>query len=223
MKSVELKKIAWFLDKELRIRDIDDCSRNGLQVEGAEKVRRVALAVDACGAAYRAAADENCQMIIAHHGLIWDGLPYITGNVFRQLKFLFDCGISLYAAHLPLDLHPKYGNNARIAAMLGVRSLKPFGDYKGVMIGCEGVLPAAADIRALSGRLEKAFGGKNVLLPFGKPEIRRVGVVSGRAGEILAEAIEKKLDCFITGEPKHEHYHLAKEARINVIYCGHYY
>jgi hypothetical protein len=92
MKSVELKKIAWFLDKELRIRDIDDCSRNGLQVEGAEKVRRVALAVDACGAAYRAAADENCQMIIAHHGLIWDGLPYITGNVFRQLKFLFDAG-----------------------------------------------------------------------------------------------------------------------------------
>jgi putative NIF3 family GTP cyclohydrolase 1 type 2 len=54
-------------------------------------------------------------------------------------------------------------------------------------------------------------------------EIRRVGVVSGRAGEILAEAIEKKLDCFITGEPKHEHYHMAKEARINVIYCGHYH
>jgi dinuclear metal center YbgI/SA1388 family protein len=208
-KTVPRDTIIKYLDKELRTSEIQDLSRNGLQVEGNERVRRVALAVDACGAAYRAAADEDCQMIIVHHGMIWGGLPSITGNVSRQLRFLFDRGISLYAAHLPLDLHPKHGNNARIADLLGMRSRKRFGGYKGV--------------RALSGHLEKALGGKNVVLPFGRPAIRRVGVVSGRASDILAEAAEKNLDCFITGEPKHEHYHLAEEARINVIYCGHYH
>jgi dinuclear metal center YbgI/SA1388 family protein len=222
-KSVELKKMVGFLDKELRIREINDHSCNGLQVEGTKKIRRVGLAVDGCGEAYAAAADNNCQMVIAHHGMIWGGLPNIAGSVYRQVRLLFDRGISLYAAHLPLDLHPKYGNNARIAALLGMRSRKPFGDYKGVMIGYEGSLPAAASLRQLSSILEKALGGKNVLLPFGKQKIRSVGVVSGRAGDILAEAIGKELDCFITGEPNHEHYHLAKEAGINVIYCGHYH
>jgi dinuclear metal center YbgI/SA1388 family protein len=222
-KSVKRGKLTGFLDKELRIKEIEDLSRNGLQVEGAEEVRRVGLAVDACEAAYAEAARRGCQMIIAHHGMIWGGLPYITGGVSRQIRFLFDRGINLYVAHLPLDLHPKYGNNAQIAGMLGLRSRKPFGNYKGIMIGYEGALPADADINKLSGRLEKALGGKNVVLPFGKKKIRRVGIVSGRANDILAEAIDKELDCFITGEPKHEHYHAAKEAGINVIYCGHYY
>lgn len=222
-KPIDRETLVNFLDKELKIHKINDLSRNGLQVQGAEKVRRVALAVDACVEAYRAAADAKCQMIIAHHGMIWGGLPCIKESVYRQVKFLLDRGINLYAAHLPLDLHPKYGNNARIAGMLGIRSQKTFGDYKGIMIGYEGVLPAAVGVHELSVRLERALGGKNVLLPFGKKKIRRVGIVSGRAGDILAEAVAKRLDCFVTGEPKHEHYHLAKEAGINVIYCGHYY
>lgn len=222
-KAISRDAIIKFLDRELRIQEIEDLSRNGLQVEGTEEVRRVGLAVDACTEAFGAAADNGCQMIIAHHGMIWGGLPYITGNVCRQIRFLFDRGISLYAAHLPLDLHPKWGNNARIADSIGLRSRKPFGDYKGTMVGYEGVLPAPVGIKALSLRLEKALGGSNVVLPFGKKEIRSVGIMSGRATETLAEAIERRLDCFVTGEPRHEHHHMAKEARINAIYCGHYY
>jgi dinuclear metal center YbgI/SA1388 family protein len=223
VKSIEREKLVQFLDTELKIRSIQDLSRNGLQVEGTERIVRVGLAVDACEEAYEAAAHENCQMIIVHHGMIWGGLPYITKNIYRQVKFLFDHAINLYAAHLPLDLHPKYGNNAQIADILGVRSRKPFGNYKGTLVGYEGVLPGAMNIGALSSRLEKALGGSNVLLPFGKKMIRSVGIMSGRATDILAEAIEKGVDCFITGEPRHEHHHLAKEAGINVIYCGHYY
>ena len=222
-KIVEREKLIKFLDKELKIDDIQDLSRNGLQVEGTEQIRRVGLAVDGCEEAYEAAAHENCQMIIVHHGMIWGGLPSITKSIYRQIKYLFDHAINLYAAHLPLDLHPKYGNNAQIAEILGVRSRQPFGDYKGILVGCEGMLPAGMSIGALSARLEKSLGGNNVLLPFGKNRIRSVGIMSGRASDILAEAIEKCVDCFITGEPRHEHYHLAREAGINVIYCGHYH
>jgi dinuclear metal center YbgI/SA1388 family protein len=222
-KSVEREKLVRFLDKELRINEIQDLSRNGLQVEGTEKIRRVGLAVDACQEAYEAAAHEDCQMIITHHGMIWGGLPSITKTVYRQIHYLFDHEINLYAVHLPLDLHPKYGNNAQIADILRIRSRKPFGDYKGTFVGWEGLLPGAVNIRALSDRLEKTLGGNNTLLPFGKKEIRRVGIMSGRATDILAEAVRKGLDCFITGEPIHEHHHLARDAGINVIYCGHYH
>jgi dinuclear metal center YbgI/SA1388 family protein len=222
-KIIDRDRIVKYLDQELNTATINDLSRNGLQVQGTERVRRVGLAVDACLDAYEAGAGKNCQMIIAHHGMIWGGLPYITKSIYRQIKFLFDRDINLYAAHLPLDLHLKLGNNAQIADLFRLKSRKPFGDYKGIPVGCEGMLPAAMKIEEVSARLQKALGGKNILLPFGKKENRRLAVVSGRATDMLAEAIDKGIDCFITGEPRHEHHHLAKEAGINAVYCGHYH
>jgi dinuclear metal center YbgI/SA1388 family protein len=222
-KAIDRDALVSFLDHKLSVSSIDDLSRNGLQVEGTEKIGRVGLAVDACMEAYEAAARKGCQMIIAHHGMIWGGLPYITKGTFRQLKFLFDHGINLYAAHLPLDLHAKLGNNARLAAMIGARSLEPFGLYKGTAIGFEGTLSKPVTLAVLSQRLEKLLGGTNTVLPFGPDTIRRIGIVSGSASEIIDEAIRKGLDCYITGEPKHTHHHLAKEAGLNVIYCGHYH
>ena len=52
---------------------------------------------------------------------------------------------------------------------------------------------------------------------------KRIAVVSGGAAEELEEAIGKEVDCYITGEPSHINYHPALEAKINVIYAGHYY
>lgn len=223
MKTIQRDKLVKFLDSELRIKKTEDLCRNGLEVEAAETISRVGLAVDACRAAYEAAAEERCQMLIVHHGMIWGGVPSITGETGRQIKFLLDHGINLYAAHLPLDLHEKYGNNARLAEIMGLKKWKRFGDYKGTIIGFEGMLPAAETIESVSRRLQNALGGPNVVLPFGKKNFRRVAVVSGRATDMLAQAIDAGAECFVTGEPKHEHYHLAKEAGINAIYCGHYY
>jgi dinuclear metal center YbgI/SA1388 family protein len=212
-----------FLDRELSIASIEDYSRNGLQVEGAERIFRVGVAVDACMEAYKEAARKGCNMLIVHHGMIWGGLPSITKATFRQLKVLFDNGINLYAAHLPLDLHAEMGNNARLAKMIGARLLKPFGAYKGITIGFEGTLSRPLTLAALLGKLKDLLGGSPLVLPFGPATVRRVGIVSGSASEIIEEAIAHGIDCYITGEPKHTHHHLAKEAGLNVIYCGHYH
>jgi dinuclear metal center YbgI/SA1388 family protein len=222
-RMVERDTLVSFLDRELSIASIDDYSRNGLQVQGGERIDHVGLAVDACLEAYEAAAAKGCQMIITHHGMIWGGLPYVTKAVFRQLRYLFDNGINLYAAHLPLDMHKELGNNARLVKMIGVKSLTPFGSYKGTTIGFEGRLPRPLALSALSEKLAGLLGGANTVLPFGQAKVRRIGIVSGSASEIIDEAIARGLDCFITGEPKHAHHHLAKEAGLNVIYCGHYH
>jgi putative NIF3 family GTP cyclohydrolase 1 type 2 len=44
----------------------------------------------------------------------------------RQLELAFENNIALYSAHLPLDLHPQVGNNAQLAAVLGLTSNQPF-------------------------------------------------------------------------------------------------
>jgi dinuclear metal center YbgI/SA1388 family protein len=215
--------IVSLLDKTLRTAEIDDRSINGLQVEGAAEVSKIGLAVDACLEAYRMAHALGCQMVIAHHGIIWDGLKSVRGQLFRQIEFLVKSGLNLYASHLPLDLHPTLGNNAQIARALGLRGLCPFGMYRGGNIGVEGAFPRPTTLKAVSDALKKLYGGPVSSLPFGPQKFRSAAVISGGGTAALPEAIEKNLDLFITGEPSHENHHLALEGKINVVYGGHYH
>ncbi len=59
-------------------------------------------------------------------------------------------------------------------------------------------------------------------MDFGKDRIRTVGVVSGGAAEEIAEAGQKGLDVFVSGEPKLLAYSLAQEYGVNAIFAGHY-
>ena len=215
--------IVALLDKTLRTSEISDSSVNGLQVGGAEEITKIGLAVDACLEAYKLARDKGCQMVIAHHGMIWTGITSVTGPVYRQIEFLVKSGINLYASHLPLDMHPTLGNNARIAKALGLKNLRPFGVYHGSHVGFEGDLPRAATLKSVSEQVRKLCGGPVTSLPFGPQKIRRVAVISGNGSSALPEAVGRGVDLFVTGEPSHENHHAALEGRLNVVYGGHYH
>lgn len=216
-------KIVEHLDKVLRTAQVADSSVNGLQVEGAQKVTTVGLAVDASLAAYKLAVDAKCQMIIAHHGIIWGGIKSIRGAVYKQIEFLIKNNLNLYASHLPLDMHPTLGNNVLMAKALGMKNLKPFGLYKnGETLGFEGELSSEKTLEKMVAKVEKTFGKTAVTLPFGPAKIKRAAVISGRGSASLQEAVDKKIDLFVTGEPIHEDHHLALEGNISVIYGGHY-
>lgn len=219
----QCNEIITYLDSYLNTAHIQDVSANGLQVQGCAEVETIGLAVDACMAVYEQAVARRCQMVLVHHGIIWGGLRSISGSVHRQLKYLFANDLNVYASHLPLDMHEEVGNNAVLARLLGLREIAPFGRYKGVAIGCAGTLSRPLTVRGMSMILKNALGGECITLPFGEAKIQRVGIVSGGAGDCLQEAIERGLDCFITGEPYHPNHHAAVEAGINVIYCGHYH
>jgi putative NIF3 family GTP cyclohydrolase 1 type 2 len=61
------------------------------------------------------------------------------------------------------------------------------------------------------------------VLAHGPKEARTVGVVSGGAGDMMEQATQAGLDCYVTGEPVHHNYQLARELGANVIYLGHYH
>jgi dinuclear metal center YbgI/SA1388 family protein len=216
-------RIVRFLDSHLDPDGMADASCNGLQIEGAETVSTVGLAVDASLEAYAAAVRAGCQMLIVHHGLIWHGLKAVSGVNGRHVRYCIEHGLNLYASHLPLDRHPVCGNNARLARVLCCRSIKPAFAYKGVTIGCQGTLATPMTCADIAARLESVIGGTSTLLPFGKKKNRRVGIVSGGAADSLADAIDMGLDCYVTGEPAHHNHHQAKEAGINAVFAGHYH
>src|SRR5713101_6961551 len=142
-----LSEIVDFTNEYLRVREIEDWPNalNGLQIENSGRVTKIGAAVDVSTRVLTAAAKKNVDLLIIHHGLFWPGLQSVTGSLRRQLKIAFENDIALYSAHLPLDLHPKVGNNAQLASALGLKSFKPFFEEKGSMIGVRSKFSGSRD------------------------------------------------------------------------------
>ena len=114
-----------------------DYCPNGLQVPGKADVARVATGVSASVELFERALAAEADLILVHHGLFWGSEPTpIDVVIKRRLKLLFDADVSLAAYHLPLDAHPRLGNNALIAAALGAEAQEPFARHEGEAIGC---------------------------------------------------------------------------------------
>ncbi|MDD2348509.1 MAG: Nif3-like dinuclear metal center hexameric protein, partial [Kiritimatiellae bacterium] len=57
---------------------------------------------------------------------------------------------------------------------------------------------------------------------FGGDRVRRVGVVSGGAADMLDQAAALGCDVFLTGEPSLQGYNLAENLGQNIVFAGHY-
>ncbi|MBE6362566.1 MAG: Nif3-like dinuclear metal center hexameric protein [Lentisphaerae bacterium] len=214
-----------FLDNELDLAAFSgDVSNNGLQIEGKQEVNKILFAVDACQQTFDIAVKENADFIFVHHGLSWGGgLKRWTGIDAKRFATLFKHDISLYAAHLPLDAHPVFGNNAVLSDIVDLRQRKPFFNYDGVDIGFSGILPQDITLKELAEKLSSAIGGTYLLR--GEPDriCRKAAVVSGGGGvDSVIEAARIDCDLLITGEMEHIMHHAAMENNVAVIALGHY-
>jgi dinuclear metal center YbgI/SA1388 family protein len=223
-----LTEIVNYTDNYLRIREIDDWPNalNGLQIENSGQVTKIGASVDVSTRILSKAAKKNVDLLIVHHGLFWPGLKPITGALHRQIRLAFENDIALYSAHLPLDLHPVVGNNAQLAAALGLKSTKPFFEEKGALIGLRAKVSVSRD--DLCRKLRKVLGGPIKTFNFGPQTTKRIGIVTGGAGgEIYRVAQESAadgefIDTFITGEAPHWAAVAAEELGMNLILGGHY-
>ena len=217
-----LAEIVQFCDALLRPGEIADYPNavNGLQLANAGGVTKVAAAVDACGYTINAAVELGCDLLVVHHGLFWQGLQPMTGARYRHWKRAFDAGLAIYSAHLPLDAHPRIGNNALLCSALGLESTTPFAPYRGACVG----LRAHCEIERteLAVRLEVAVGAPIRVSPGGPAIAREIGVVTGGAGSQVQEMAAAGIDTFVTGEGPHWTFTAAEDLGINVLYGGHY-
>ncbi len=200
-----------------------DYSLNGVQVGRFEKpVNKVAFAVDACRESIERTAEMKADMLFVHHGLFWGKELAVTGAHYRRLASLIGHDVALYAAHLPLDMHEEFGNNAGLARQLGLVDLRPFGSFRKVKIGYAGRLPEPGNIDSVLGRLGMSRDETLGVLSFGPEKISTVAVISGGADKEVDQAIAEGADLYVTGELSHQVYHTCQEAGINLIAAGHY-
>jgi dinuclear metal center YbgI/SA1388 family protein len=219
---LKLLDLVHWLDEELgsdRIVDYRD-AHNGLQVEGAQEVRSVALAVDASLATIRDAATLGANLLVVHHGLFWGGHVPVTGMYYRRLSSLIRSNLALYSSHVPLDVHPVLGNDVGLIASIDAKPGGTFPDDRGQVLGfwADMGIPRSE----LVTRLTESLRAEPRVLAKGPQIVGRIGVVTGSAAFALEAAIKVGCDTFLTGEGPHHLYFEAEERNVNVVLGGHY-
>ncbi len=221
--KVPLEELTRMLDQELSLDAFQDVSNNGLQIANSGTVTRVLTGVDASMRLLEEAARRGADCVVCHHGLSWgDSLKRITGLNHRLVSFAIKNNIAVYAAHLPLDAHRLYGNNALICKALGLIRLEPAFEYHGQKIGFKASFKMPVHLAYLSTLVRRRVSDEIKFLDFGKRIIRTAGVVSGGAADMIDQAAAMGADVCLTGEASLQGYNLAEHLAINVIFAGHY-
>ena len=224
---VLLRDVIGHLDRTLEIDRFRDYAPNGLQIEGAPDVDTVVTGVSANQALFERALELGADLIVVHHGLIWgSGLDRITGPTARRLKLLLENDVSLAAYHLPLDKHARLGNNTGLADVIGLAlaGREAFGDVRGTALGLAGSWPAALPRDEAIARVAAGVrgGAAPFVFPFGPAHVRKVGVCSGAASDLLEAAAAAGCDLFVTGELAERAGELARELQITLVAAGHH-
>ena len=223
-----LEEVVRFLDAELRTAEIPDAepALNGLQLASSGELRRIAAAVDFSADSVAAAVREGANLLLVHHGMFWRGRQRLVGPAYERLKAAIDADLAVYSSHIPLDLHPTFGNNPLLARELRLQVDGTFGDYRGVEVGVTGACDVPTTelverVRAFSGQFRTTV----VATPVDDGRrTRRWAIITGAGADAdtLDEACERGVDTLIVGEGPHHSAVQAIESNIAVIYGGHY-
>jgi len=225
LRAIEL---AQRLNRLLRVDGHPDypMALNGLQLDHRGPLRRIAAAVDVSLRSIQGAVDGGANFLLVHHGLFWGGAQPIVGGAFARLRMLFDHDVAVYSAHLPLDSHPEFGNNALLARELELTPSRTFATYQGVPVGLSGDTDTPTDvILSLADAFARRHHGtarSSVIPPDHRTRRWAICTGAGASTETLREAEAGRIDTLITGEGPHHTAVEAPERGIVVIYAGHY-
>jgi dinuclear metal center YbgI/SA1388 family protein len=202
----------------LALEEFPDYGPMGLQVAGDPEVSAIACSVSASLELFERTAAAGANLLLVHHGLLWDNEPRtIDDRMRRKLEVLFGAGISLAAYHLALDAHEELGNNALLAKALGIEPKERFAG-----IGFGGPLRPATEAQRFARRVSEKLGREPLVFPHGPDTIKRAAVVTGRGGRYFKDAAAAGYDLFLTGEAEEPALHLARELGVHYVAAGHY-
>lgn len=202
---------------------VQDYCPNGLQVQGQAEIHKVVTGVTASQALIDQAVAAQAHAIIVHHGYFWKGeAEPIVGMKYNRIKTLLEHQINLIAYHLPLDIHPEFGNNRQLLNLLGCEAIHAAAGVKP-----EGILQLGQFVEPISGyeladRIEFKLGRTLVACELNEQPIQRVAVCTGGGQGFIEQALQAGADAFITGEVSEQTIHVARECGIQFIAAGHH-
>ncbi len=209
-----------YLNQLLEIPRFRDYCPNGLQVEGKDNIQTVISGVTASLDLLQAAVAANADAIIVHHGYFWRGEnERLVGLKHRRIALLMSHEVNLFAYHLPLDIHPDFGNNVQLGQKLGLVETGRFGEQD---VAMHGNLSQTMTLGELSKKISQTLLREPMTVGDSDKPIRRVAWCTGAAQSYFDEAIQLGIDAFITGEISEQTVHNSRESGVAFISAGHH-
>ncbi|HMX38727.1 MAG TPA: Nif3-like dinuclear metal center hexameric protein [Saprospiraceae bacterium] len=191
-------------------------------------VTGILFALDSTEAVVEEAAALGCNLVVAHHPIVFRGLKRLNGSnyVERTVISAIRHQVALYAIHTNLDNVHRQGVNAKIAEQLGLadtRILLPkAGQGEGIGAGLVGTLPLPISEAAFLRQVKSAFRAGCVRhTALRQLPVQRVAVCGGAGSFLLAEARRAGADAFVSADFKYHEFFDA-EGEILIADIGHY-
>jgi dinuclear metal center YbgI/SA1388 family protein len=214
----------------------------GLQVcDPDRRISEILVSLDPTLASVREASGRGAQLLVTHHPLIFRPISSLDMGSFPGdvIGEAVRGGVSVVSLHTNLD-SAEGGINDILAELLHLRDVevleKRVGDGKvpetisaeanaeTTGMGRVGNLPEPVPLSVMKTKVMEALGAKRPLRQIGggRDTVRRVAVVGGSGGSLVARAAERGADILVTGDVT---YHQALEAvrlGLTVIDGGHF-
>tara|TARA_R110000737_G_scaffold5134_2_gene16662 strand:+ start:6085 stop:6843 length:759 start_codon:yes stop_codon:yes gene_type:complete len=219
-----LQEFENYLNTLLKPEQIKDFCPNGLQIQGRDKITKVITGVTATQALIAQAIAENADALVVHHGFFWKNESYvIRGMKHKRIKALIENDISLFAYHLPLDIHPTLGNNAQLAKLFSIEKVMPLEVGNALSVAVRGEFSAELSAQALTDRISDKLNRPCLhIAPPSNKAIKTVAWCSGGGQGYIELAAEQGIDAFISGEVSEQTTHIAREMDIHFYCAGHH-
>ncbi|MBK8517380.1 MAG: Nif3-like dinuclear metal center hexameric protein [Saprospiraceae bacterium] len=229
---MKIDQLVQFLHRTAPLSLQEDYDNAGLIVGSPDtEISGVLICLDAIESVVDEAIILNCNLIIAHHPIIFRGLKklngtnYIERTVIKALKN----DIAIFAIHTNLDNVILSGVNTKIAEKLKLTDTSLLAPKPGIyhdgnpvgsgMIGSlTGIFTADSFMEYLKDKMELNIVKHTELC---MPYIRRVAICGGSGGFLLKEAKQQGADIFITSDFKYHEYFDA-DGEIIIADIGHF-
>jgi dinuclear metal center YbgI/SA1388 family protein len=194
----------------------------GLQIGLTDaEVTGALLCLDVTEAVIDEALELGCNVIVAHHPLIFHARKSITDRdyVGRCIMKAIRHNIAIYAAHTNLD-NAEGGVSYRMAAWLELMYTEPLDPVSGA--GIIGSLPYPMSPEKLLPHIKRTFQTASLRHnDYTGTEIRRVAMCGGAGSSLIPQAIKRGAQLFLTGEIRY-HEFFGHEDDLLLVDIGHY-
>ncbi len=187
--------------------------------DAAKQVRRVGFALDLTRQTLQAATQENVDLLVTHHPVIFRGVKTLLSD--DPLCELVRRGMAVISVHTPWDSADGGVNDVLcdLFALSDVRAVEtPDAPVPMLRLG---TLEQTLTPQAFAALAAKTLGTTVRLASCGKP-VKTVAVCGGAAFEFCEPARLAGADLFLTGDAKHHELLDAVESGISVVAAGHF-
>lgn len=227
MNLVSRQTLNQWLNQSLQIHLFKDYAPNGLQLQGKPEIKKIVMGVTASKAFLEKAVQEGADAVIVHHGWFWKNEdPCITNMKYERIAYAIQHGLNVFAYHLPLDAHPKWGNNAQLAHVLGLKvnmcNDQPETCGQGNLVWLGEPPEDKQELGALEQHIATILDRSPLFIGNRNQKISRIAWCTGGAQSYFEAAIQAGAEAFITGEASEQVFHIANETGVAFFGAGHH-